>query len=107
MLNCCRRKEADWHPAQSKVLRSFQFFQYGGDVVIVAALWQTKWARLHLEFARWLRPTRLNQTEAEKVVDHCLEGLAAAAHFLLQKHGNVIVDGKRRSHIKMLSSLTS
>ena len=89
------------------MLRSFQFFQYGGDVVIVAALWQTKWARLHLEFARWLRPTRLNQAETEKVVDNCLERLATASYFLLQKHSNVIVDGKCRSHIKMLSLWTS
>lgn len=89
------------------MLRSFQFFQHGGDVVIVAALWQTKWARLHLKPARWLRPTRLNQAETEKVVDHYLEGLAAAAYFLVQEHCNVVVDGKCCSHIIMLERLTS
>ena len=84
------------------MLRSFQFFQHGGDVVIVAALWQTKWARLHLKPARWLRPARLNQAETEKMVDHYLEGLATASYLLLQKHGNIVVNGKCRSHFMML-----
>jgi hypothetical protein len=84
------------------VLRSFQFFQHGGDVVIAAALWQAKWAGLHLKPTRWLRSARLNQAETEKVVDHDLEGLAAAAHFLLQEYCNVVVNGKCRSHFMML-----
>ena len=89
------------------MLRPFQFFQHGGDVVIIAALWQPKWARLHLKPVCRLRPTCLNQAETEKVVDHHLEGLAAAAHFLLQKHCNVVVNGKGRSHITMLGLLAS
>lgn len=89
------------------MLRSFQFFQHGCDVVIVAALWQTQWARFHLKPARWLRPARLNQTETEKVVDHCLEWLATASYLLLQKYGNVVVNGKRGSHIIMLCMMAS
>ena len=89
------------------MLRSFQLFQHGGNVVIIATLWQTKWTRLHLKPARWLRPTRLNQAETEEVVDHCLEGLATAAHFLVQEHGNVVVNGECRSHFMMLWKLTS
>jgi len=89
------------------VLRSFQLFQHGGNVVIIATLWQTKWTRLHLKPAHWLRPARLNQAETEKVVDYHLKGLATASYLLLQKHGNVIVDGKCRSHIMMLSMLAS
>jgi len=66
------------------VLRPFQFFQHSGDIVIIAAPWQTERARLHLKSAHWLRLTRLNQAKAEEMVDHYLEGLAAAPYLLLQ-----------------------
>jgi hypothetical protein len=84
------------------VLRSFQFFQHGGDIVIIAAFWKPEWARLYLKPQCWLRPTRLNQAETQKVIDHCLKRLTSASHLLFQEYRNVIVDGKCCSHIMML-----
>ncbi len=89
------------------MLRSFQFFQNGGYVVVIAALWKPEWTRLHLKPARWLQLARLQQAETEQVVDDDLEGFAAAAHFPLQQHSNFVVDGKCGSHTLTLRMLTS
>jgi hypothetical protein len=49
----------------------------------------------------------LSQAQAEQVVHDDFERLAAAAHFLFEEHGDVVVDGKSGAHIMMLMAEAS
>ena len=43
------------------------------------------------------------QPTTQQPVDRPLEGIAGAPNFLLDQHGNIVVNGKSGSHIMMLS----
>ena len=85
------------------MLRPFKLFQYGSDVVVVAAWWEAQRTRLDLEPASWSRLAHLCQSKAQQVVHDDLEGLATAAHFLFEEHSDVFVDGESCPHIMMVN----
>lgn len=84
------------------MLRPFQFFEHGSDVVVAAARWQPQRARLDLEPSSWLPLARMRQAQAEQAVHNRFERLAAAPDFPINKDRDVVVNGERRSHIMML-----
>ena len=89
------------------MFRPFQLFQQRGDVVVGLARAQAHCARRDTKRGSRLRLADLCQPKAQQVVDYHLEGFAAATHFLLQEHCNVVVNRKCRSHITMLTMSAS
>jgi hypothetical protein len=85
------------------MIRAFQIFK---QFLNFFEVWQSQLHRLHYE---WLsdRLPGGRQARAQKAIYDLLERLTGLARFLIQKAGNVIVEGKSGSHIMMLYHMTS
>jgi hypothetical protein len=85
------------------MFRSFEFFEHGGDIIVIAPWGEPKWTRPYLESAPRLWPPLGCETQLEQFVHHGFVGPAAAPHLGIHERGNIVVDGQCRSHIMMLT----
>lgn len=83
-------------------MRPFEFFEQRGDIVVTLSRSEAHCPRRNLERTGGLRLPRMSQAQTEQAIHNYFERLAAAPNFLIEKDGDVIVNGECRSHIMML-----
>ena len=84
------------------MVRSFHFFEKSGNAVVTQPLGKAHLARFHHKTLRLCRLMGGCNAKAQQAVDGPLEGVSRAPDLLLYEFGNIVVDGKCRSHILML-----
>ena len=83
--------------------RTFQRFNQVFNLLIARTQAGIHGDRCNDKWLFWLKAAASIQSAAQQPVDRPFEGVTRAPDFLLDKHGDVVVDGESGSHIMMLS----
>src|SRR5579862_941403 len=102
-LSCCHTRRGErWRRERSRVGSAFHRLEQLLHIVVGQPGWQPEFSWCHNE-RLWARPVRSLQSEAEEMVNSCLEGAAGATHLLGQETSNIVVQRKCGAHIMMLT----